>query len=258
MSAAARLEVRGLTLRAGARVLLDGLDLAFGPGERWAILGANGSGKTTLLHVLAGLRAPDAGTVSLDGHDLRRLPARERARRLGILFQDTPPALPATVLQTVLSGRHPHLGFWENEGPDDVARAEAALAAVDLAALSGRSVATLSGGERRRMELAVLLAQDPPLCLLDEPVNHLDPRHQVTLFKLLTERAARPGHLNLCVLHDVNLALHHCSHGLLLPGDGRAIHGRLDAILDAATLEAVYGCPMRELRTDSGRVFIPE
>ncbi len=253
-----RLETRDLSLRIGNRVLLRNLSVAFEAGQSWAILGANGSGKTTLLLTLAGLRRADGGEVLLDGQALQDSARRGRAQKLGILFQEAPNAFPASVFETVLSGRHPHLGFWQPETALDRAAAHAALAAVGLADFTERSVATLSGGERRRVEVATLLAQDAPLCLLDEPVNHLDPRHQIALLRLVHARTQRTGHLNLLVLHDVNLALRFCSHGLLLLEDGSTRHGSLGEILDVATLEMIYGCAMREIRSDAGRLFFPD
>ena len=252
-----RLETFELTLRAGGKRLVEELTIGFEPGQNWAVLGANGSGKTTLLHALAGLRAAQSGDVRLDGVNIRELPARRRAQQVGILFQESPMPFPATTFETVLGGRHPHLGFWQQEGPADLEAATVALAAVGLADLAGRPVTTLSGGERRRLELASLLTQDPALCLLDEPVNHLDPRYQMLLLRLVCARAQRPGHLNIFVLHDVNLALRFCSHALMLCGDGRTRHGPLDAVVDAGVLESVYGCPMREVRIDTGRLFLP-
>lgn len=254
----ARLETRDLTLRIGDRLLVRDLSVAFEAGQNWAILGANGSGKTTLLQTLAGLRRANGGDVLLDGQSMQHIPRRVRAQRLGILFQDAPNTFPASVFETVMSGRHPHLGFWQTETATDHELARAALAAVGLAEFSGRSVATLSGGERRRVEVATLLAQDAPLCLLDEPVNHLDPRHQIALLRLIGGRAQRIGHLNLLVLHDVNLALRFCSHGLLLLADGGTRHGQLADILDSPVLETVYGCAMRQIRSDAGRLFFPD
>lgn len=253
-----RLETRDLTLRIGNRQLLRDLSIAFEGGQNWAILGANGSGKTTLLQTLAGLRRADGGEVLLDGQAIQHIPRRVRARKLGILFQDTPNAFHASVFETVLSGRHPHHGFWQPETAADHEMAHAALAAVELADFAGRNIATLSGGERRRVEIATLLAQDAPLCLLDEPVNHLDPRHQTALLRLVCVRTRLAGHLNLLVLHDVNLAVRFCSHGLLLLGDGSTRHGPLMDILDTATLGMIYGCAMHEIRSDARRMFFPD
>jgi len=252
-----RLEARDLTLRIGKRLLVRELSVAFEAGQNWAVLGANGSGKTTLLQTLAGLRRADGGEVLLDGLAMPHVPRRVRARKLGILFQDTPNAFPASVFETVLSGRHPHHGFWQTETAADHDVAYAALAAVGLTDCSGRNVATLSGGERRRVEVATLLAQDAPLCLLDEPVNHLDPRHQIELLRQVCARAQQAECLNLLVLHDVNLALRFCSHGLLLLTGGDTRHGPLADILDSSILETVYGCAMREIHSDAGRLFFP-
>jgi iron complex transport system ATP-binding protein len=254
----ARLKARNLSLRIGERSLLHDLSVAFEAGQNWAILGANGSGKTTLLQTLAGLRRADGGEVLLDGQTIRNIPRRLRAKTLGMLFQDVPNTFPTTVFEMVLSGRHPHLGFWQTETATDQALAHAALAAVELAGFAGRNLATLSGGERRRVEIATLLAQDAPLCLLDEPVNHLDPRYQIALLRLVCVRAQQNGCLNLLVLHDVNLALRFCSHGLLLLADGGARHGRLADILDSSVLETVYGCAMREIRSANERLFFPD
>jgi iron complex transport system ATP-binding protein len=252
-----RLETVELTLRAGDKLLVETLTIGFAPGQNWAVLGANGSGKTTLLHALAGLRPAQGGEVRLDGVTIDSLPARRRAQQMGILFQESPMPFPATTFETALGGRHPHLGFWQQEGPADFQAASAALAAVGLTELEERPVTTLSGGERRRLELATLLTQDPAICLLDEPVNHLDPHYQTLLLRQVCERAQQPGHLNIFVLHDVNLALRFCSHALLLCGGGRTRHGPLDTILDVEILESVYGCPMREVRVDTLRLFIP-
>jgi iron complex transport system ATP-binding protein len=222
------------------------------------ILGANGSGKTTLLHTLAGLRAPDQGGVSLDGADIRGTPHRQRARRLGVLFQDFEPAFPATVRETVLTGRYPHLERWQWEGAEDYRLVETALETVGLAGLAHRPLATLSGGERRRVEIAALLAQDAPICLLDEPTNHLDLRHQVQILQLLTARARRPGHLNIFVLHDVNLAARFGTHGMLLFDDGECLHGPLPEMLRRPNLERLYHCQLREIHADGARWFLPE
>lgn len=257
MSHQPRLETRHLALTAGGRTLVNDLTVQFDAGQNWAILGANGSGKTTLLHALAGLRPADHGRILLDGTDLQAVPRRDRARQLGVLFQEHGSALTARVRDTVLTGRHPHLGRWQSEGPDDIALAEAALAATDLSGLARRFTDTLSGGERRRMELATLLTQDAPISLLDEPVNHLDPHYQIGLLGLVCGRARRSGHLNLIVLHDVNLALRFCSHGLLLLPGGDTRHGKLEEIVDSTVLQQLYGCAMREIRDDRQRLYLP-
>ena len=253
----ARLATTGLQLRIGEKLLVRDLSAEFCGGQNWAILGANGSGKTTLLHTLAGLRPTTGGDIHLDGAPLAACSRRERARRLGLLLQDSPHAFPAMVLDIVLSGRHPWLGRWQPEGEEDFRFAGAALASTGLAGFERRNLSTLSGGERRRVEIAALLTQDAPINLLDEPVNHLDPRFQHQLLGDLCRRAERPGHLNLMVLHDINLAVRFCSHGLLLLPGGETVHGPLDSLLDPIILERLYGCPMRAVGEGRGRLYAP-
>ncbi len=187
----------GLSLSVPGRVLCRDLSMTVKAGERWTILGPNGAGKTTLLLTLAGLHPPDAGAVFLDGAPLSELPRRRVAQRLGLLPQESHDPFPATVLETALLGRHPHLHPLRGEGPQNRSRAIEALRSVDLHGLLERDAASLSGGERRRLALATLLTQDPQLLLLDEPTNHLDLRHQNRHSRPPAEAVGeRPGHHN--------------------------------------------------------------
>ncbi|MEP7282331.1 MAG: ABC transporter ATP-binding protein [Rubrivivax sp.] len=262
-TAALLLSGEGLALRVGERTLLRGLDLTVRPGELWCVLGPNGSGKTTLLHTLAGLRAPDAGTVRLDGTALPAWPADALARRRGLLPQSTHDAFGSTVLETVMLGRHPHLGRWAWEGEGDRARALEALRALEIDGLAARDVTTLSGGERQRVAIAALLAQDPALLLLDEPLSHLDLRHQVQLLQRLRARVdgdrsgdgARhgpngthdgpPRHAVLLSIHDLALARRYATHALLLAGDGAVPpQGPVAQAMDAEALGRLLGHPL--------------
>jgi len=247
-----RLDVR----IAGVRVV-SGLDLAIQPGEFWGLLGPNGIGKTTLLKCLAGLHDPAGGTVHLDSRPIDELPRRLLARHLGMLQQHTAYVFDSSVMQTALTGRHPHLGYWEREGPRDFELARAALRAVDLAGFGERSVTGLSGGEARRLAFATLLVQDPEIMLLDEPTNHLDLRHQVHIMGMIRERAGESGNAALAALHDINLAARHCSHVLMLFGDGDWCAGPTADMLSEGSLERLYGCPVERLEGASGPRFHP-
>lgn len=251
------LQAQNLSLAVAGRVLCANLSVTLTAGENWMILGANGSGKTTLLHALAGLRPLQAGSIRLDGREIGHIPPRLRARRIGMLFQDMQSEFPATVMETVLTGRYPHLDHWQWEGSDDYRACEAALAVVSLAGLAQRLLNTLSGGERRRAEIATLLAQDAPICLLDEPISHLDLHHQVGLMEVLAGRVRQNGHFNVFVLHDVNLALRFGTHGILLFDNGECLHGPLPEIMTRPRLEKLYHCRLQEIRDGENRWYLP-
>lgn len=251
------LETRALSLRIGEKQICRNLNLAVHRGERWGVLGINGVGKTSLLHTLAGLKVPLAGEVRLNGLPLAELPRRQAALICGVMFQDSDDAFPATVMETALIGRHPHLKPWEWESADDERIVRAALHAVGLDAMTQRSTHTLSGGERRRLALAALLIQDPDLFLLDEPVNHLDLHHQIDTLDLLTQQVAQQGKTLLMVLHDVNLAARYCDFLLLLFGDGETLQGPVDEILNEANLQRLYRHPVRSVDAGDRKLYYP-
>jgi len=252
------LVARGLELRRSGRSLCREVELAFVEGQCWGILGPNGAGKTTLLHALAGLFPVHSGQVSLDGRELGNWPRRQLARSLGILLQDLPGGFPATVLQTVLQGRHPHLPTWAWEGEEDRRLARQALARVGLEALAQRPIDRLSGGERQRMAIATLLTQDPQYLLLDEPVNHLDLHQQILSLELFRSLAVQGGKTVIMVLHDVNLAQRYCDHVVLIHGDGELQAGPREAVLNATNLTRLYGHPMQAVPGPHGSLYVPD
>jgi iron complex transport system ATP-binding protein len=239
-----------LGVRIGAVDVCRGLTLEFAPAQCWAILGRNGSGKTTLLHTLAGLRAPQHGEVRLDGTPIQAQARRRVAQRLGLLPQDSHDPFPATVLETALLGRHPHSSPWGWESAEDLRIARQALHNVGLPDWDDRDVATLSGGERRRLALATLLAQDADILLLDEPTNHLDLHHQIELTALLARLARERGKTVIMVLHDVNLAARCADHALLLQGEGQTMAGSCARILQTTQLEHLYRQRLHQVSAD--------
>lgn len=252
-----RLTAKGIDLRVGERILCQGLELVLAPGHCWAILGGNGCGKTTLLHALAGLLPATRGEISLDDTPIDTLPRRTIAQQLGLLLQDSHDPFPTSVQDTALTGRHPHLGRWQQESDEDLVAACAALAKMDLADMEQRMVQTLSGGERRRLAIATLLTQNPQLLLLDEPLNHLDLHHQQQLLQHLLQLSAE-GRGVMMVLHDPNQALRYCDRVLLLYGDGHWESGECKELLTVERLSRLYRHPMRVIQQGEDRIFIPE
>jgi iron complex transport system ATP-binding protein len=241
---------------ARTRVALD-LDLVVEPGQFWGLMGANGIGKTTLMRCLAGLSAPEAGHVALDGEPIRQMPRRLVARRLGMLQQHTAYVFDASVLETALTGRHPHLGPWRKETAADVEKARRAIKRMDLGKLEQRSVTGLSGGEARRLAFAALMVQEPEIMLLDEPSNHLDLRHQVSIMSRIGDEVYGNGRLAVAAMHDVNLAATFCSHVLMLFGAGQWEAGGAMEMLTVERLERMYQCPVESVDTPAGRRFHP-
>jgi iron complex transport system ATP-binding protein len=241
----ATLACNAVTVAVPGRTLVRDLTLDVPAGELLVVLGRNGSGKSSTLHTLAGLRSPASGQVLLAGRPVESWPRRELARTLGLLPQLVDDPFPATALEAVLVGRHPHLDFWAWESMDDRAAAQRALAAVDLAGLEDRDIATLSGGERRRLSIATILAQDPAVFLLDEPIHQLDPQHQLDVLRIV-RRLADAGRTVVVSLHDIGLAARFADTALLLFGDGRW-HWARDGAQRAIRRE-LYGIAVRELR----------
>jgi len=251
----ALLTCRDLSVSIAGQRIVESFDLAVGAGQSIGVLGPNGVGKTTLLLALAGVRAREAGIIELNGHDMARLSRRQVARELGMLTQNTRFAFDANALQVALSGRHPHIGALGRETAADLEAARQALGEVELEDLTGRSCRELSGGEQRRLALAVVLAQDPAVMLLDEPTNHLDPAHQVAILDRLWLRVHQQRRCQVIALHDVNLATCYCTDVLMLFGAGRWEFGSTHEMLTAGRLSRLFGCDIRAISDDSQTVF---
>jgi iron complex transport system ATP-binding protein len=250
------LEARQLRVAVPGRVLIDRFECGIGSGEFVALLGGNGAGKSLLLRTLAGLRAPAAGAVQLDGRDIQAFTRREIAARLGFLPQDPDAAPQGLLAETVLLGRFAHLGFWEMAGAADTERMTRALTDVGLESLAQRELGTLSGGEQRRAAIARLLVQAPSIYLLDEPTNHLDPAQQLGILERL-RRLTREGAAVIASLHEPNLALRFADRACLLTGDGDA--ELVDcAALGTGHLERLYGLRYAEARLGAQRFMAPD
>jgi iron complex transport system ATP-binding protein len=248
---------QSLDISIAGKEICNKLELALAPGQLWGLLGPNGIGKTTLLKCMAGLTTPDSGSILLENQVIDNLPRRAIARLLGMLQQHTVYVFDASVLETAMTGRHPHLGYWEREGPQDKQKALDAIRAVDLEGFEARSVTGLSGGEARRLAFASLLVQEPAILLLDEPTNHLDMKHQIRIMNQVEGQVKQQQRCAMIALHDVNLAARYCSHILLLYGDGDWQAGPVSELLTLENLERLYQCPVETVQTSAGRRFLP-
>ena len=231
------LECRNLDIGIASRALVRGLNLQVPAGSLLVVLGPNGCDKSLSLHTFAGLRAPQGGEVFIGGRAIGEWTRRALARELALLPQNVEDPFPAKVIETVLLGRHPHIGHWQWESAKDIALAAESLTAVGLAGYEDRDIFTLSGGERRRAALAAVLAQDPRLFLLDEPTNQLDPNHQIEALQLLRARADA-GAAVVVTLHDPNLAMRFADDALLVGKGGEWRWGSAADILNSVNLSS--------------------
>ncbi|MEU0123770.1 ABC transporter ATP-binding protein [Streptomyces albidoflavus] len=234
-----------LTLGYADRTVIDSLDLAVPPGRITVIVGANACGKSTLLRSMSRLLAPRAGRVLLDGRQVHRFPAKELARTMGLLPQSPLAPEGITVSDLVGRGRHPHQGVFSRWSREDDAAVASALEATQTEELAERAVDELSGGQRQRVWIAMALAQQTDLLLLDEPTTFLDVSHQVEVLDLLTDLNAARGTTIVMVLHDLNLAARYADH-LIALADGRLhAQGAPSEVLTEETVRAVFGLQSR-------------
>lgn len=234
------LEARGVSVSLGGRRVVRDVTLMVRPGEIVAVIGANGAGKSTLLKALAGLIAPDAGSVVLGGELLAGLGARALGREIAYLPQERAVHWPLTVRRLVALGRLPFRSGVGAPSAEDRAAVEEAMAATDVARFAERPVTELSGGERARVLLARALAQRPRFLVADEPTTGLDPAHGLSLFAQFVRMAAVERAV-VVALHDLSLAARYC-HRILLLQEGRALaFGTPRDVLTPALLAEAYG-----------------
>ena len=230
----------GHTSQASEFSLRD-VSVSIAPGSLTGLLGPNGCGKTTLLKLLSGVLKPELGSVRLGDRELRLLTARAVAQQIAVVPQETHPAFDFTVMEMVMMGRHPHLGVFQLEGPDDLAIARESLIATGTVHLAARAYMTLSGGEKQRVVIASALAQKPKVLLLDEPTASLDLGYQLEIASLLKQLNHERGVTMVLATHDLNLAASVCDT-LVLVREGRVLmQGPTRDVLTTATVEQLYG-----------------
>ena len=247
----ATLQTSGLRLKYDQRTVIDGLSAEIPEGKVTMIVGANACGKSTLLRGLARLLKPAAGTITLDGQDIHRRPAREVARILGLLPQHPTAPDGITVRDLVGRGRYPHQGFFRSGAaggsPDDERAVQQAMAATETLDLAGRNVDELSGGQRQRVWIAMALAQETEVLLLDEPTTYLDLTHQVEVLDLITDLNRQRGTTVAIVLHDLNLAARYADHIIAMKNGRIVAEGAARAVVTEELVREVFGLESRVL-----------
>lgn len=243
------------------RRLFGPFDWVVEPGEFWCLVGANGAGKSSLLATVAGLITPPAGRLSIAGRPIEACDIATLASLRGLLPQSFEAPFGLDALQTVMLARDPlrrllpRRLLGDNAADRSAALAELARLGVDGLAL--RDMGTLSGGERQRVGLASLLAQQPLLHLLDEPLAHLDMRHQVAAMRLFADLVAAEPVAVVAAIHDVSLAARHASHALLIGSRGEVSAGPVDAVLEPDAVSDALGFPIRRILVDGAPTYVP-
>ena len=239
------LSAKDLTIGYDKKVISEHLDLEVPAGRFTAIIGPNACGKSTLLRALSRLLKPQAGEVLLDGKDINSRPAKEVARRLGLLPQSSIAPDGIAVADLVARGRFPHQKLIRQWSAADEAAVVTAMAATGVTDLSGELVDTLSGGQRQRVWVAMVLAQQTPIVLLDEPTTFLDIAHQIEILELCVRLNREQSTTMVAVLHDLNQASRYADHLVVMKAGRIVEQGDPRAVITAELIEEVFGLGCR-------------
>lgn len=250
------LEVRELAFSYGDEALLKNIHLWVETGEMVGLIGPNGAGKSTLMRLIAGTLKADRGSIYIDGQVREQWPGRELAKRIAYLAQAEEAHWPISVRRLAMLGRLPHLGLFRWTTPQDRAAVTRALETMDLVKLADRKVTTLSGGERSRALLARALSVEAKLLLADEPVQGLDPRHQIALMDSLADQA-KEGRSVIVVMHDLALAARYCSRIILLVDGAILNDGDPERVLNKENMERAFGVDAVIGREDGKLYVVP-
>ncbi|MBT2765361.1 ABC transporter ATP-binding protein [Paenibacillus sp. ISL-20] len=237
------LEAKGLGLSYGGDFIFENLDLTVPIGKITVFIGSNGCGKSTLLRSMARLLKPQRGSVVLNGADIAGLSTKDVARKLAILPQGPTAPEGLTVMQLVKQGRYPYQSWLRQWSREDEEAVTAALASTGLTELADRTVDSLSGGQRQRAWIAMTLAQETPIILLDEPTTYLDLTHQIEVLDLLYELNVQEQRTIVMVLHDINLACRYADHIVAIRDGSIKAKGKPGDIIDSELMQTVFQLP---------------
>ncbi|MFS0863629.1 ABC transporter ATP-binding protein [Fredinandcohnia sp. 179-A 10B2 NHS] len=234
------LETDALTLSYGESIIIDNLKLEIPKGEITVLIGGNGCGKSTLLRSLARLLKPKSGAVLLEGNAIAKLPTKEVARKLAILPQGPTAPEGLTVLQLVKQGRYPYQNWLKQWTEEDEKAVNHALEATGMTEFAERAVDSLSGGQRQRAWIAMTLAQETDIILLDEPTTYLDMTHQIEILDLLFELNETEQRTIIMVLHDLNLACRYAHHIVAIKDKQIYAQGKPEYVVNCSLVKDVF------------------
>jgi iron complex transport system ATP-binding protein len=250
------LAISHLSVKYGQFQVLSDVSFTLQKGEVLCIIGPNGSGKSTLIKTIAGILACSSGSLTLNGTDLKDISRNEVAKKIGYVPQDFQFLTSATVLESVILGRRPHVQ-WSLTG-NDLEKVEAAMERLHVSPMSEKMLTELSGGERQRVFIARTIAQEPDIFLFDEPTSALDIRHQIEVFSMIREISRDTRRSVLVAVHDLNFAYHYADRVILLDKGNIVRIGTAPEVMTEENIIAIYRVSMQFVTTDSGRYIVPE
>lgn len=249
------IDVRDVTLSFGAKEILKGVQWSVKAGEIATLLGPNGCGKSTLLKVITGNQKPQGGTVEILGKPLASYNGQTLAKQLAFLPQMPEAPKDMTVEELVYCGRFPHQNWWRNTAGEDRLAVEKAMQATKTEHLRGQNVVSLSGGERQRVWIAMALAQEPKILILDEPTTYLDINHQFEVMELLQQLNRKDGLTVIMVLHELNQAAAYSHHLAVLHQGHLVAQGTPKEVLSEELLSRVFRVSTR-IEEQNGKPYI--
>ena len=234
-----RLQIKDLVFSYGSTRILDRITMELGSSEVLGIVGPNGAGKSTLIRCIDQILVPEHGTVLLDGQDMKTMSRMEIAKRIGYVPQSVSTVFPATVFDTVLMGRRPHLGWRSSE--EDIDMVLEVLTMLKIKSLAMRDFNEISGGQQQKVLIARALAQDSGIILLDEPTSNLDIKHQLEVMEIMRELVRKKEISVMMAIHDLNLAARYSDRIIMLNGGSIRDAGDPGSVLTAENIQSVYG-----------------
>jgi iron complex transport system ATP-binding protein len=247
--------IDNISKKYGERTVLDSISFTVGKAEIVALVGPNGSGKSTLIKTLAGVHAQSAGTIRIDGSDMRTMDPVDLAKTIGYVPQHFTYTLYSTVFETVLLGRRQHIKWAVSD--EELSRVQQALDALEMSNLAGSYMDQLSGGERQKVFIARALAQDPLLFLFDEPTSALDIRYQIEVMETMRELTWERGAGMIIAVHDLNLAYRYADSVVVLSGGRIEGYGKPQEVLTPSCINTVYGVDSFVVENENGKFLVP-